>query len=231
MVGATGFEPATSWSQTRRSTRLSYTPKTSPQGWPMRAGVNAGLSPPHAASVGAIVPNRPGFPATDRGEEAARPIRRARATRGSSGTTRPPAESRSKRQGPAGVLCRRSAGSGSGGRPDRHARTARVYFNRPGAAQASFASGGRAPAGPRGAGNHRPTRAPGWLNLNVQPQPAQRDRRAAFKAARPSGGRRAWRHPRAGRATSPVRPQSRPARAPRRRSSSRRGSSRPAPCR
>ena len=26
MVGATGFEPATSWSQTRRSTRLSYTP-------------------------------------------------------------------------------------------------------------------------------------------------------------------------------------------------------------
>ena len=28
MVGATGFEPATSWSQTRRSTRLSYTPTT-----------------------------------------------------------------------------------------------------------------------------------------------------------------------------------------------------------
>jgi hypothetical protein len=26
LVGATGFEPATSWSQTRRSTRLSYTP-------------------------------------------------------------------------------------------------------------------------------------------------------------------------------------------------------------
>src|SRR5688572_22384334 len=26
VVGATGFEPATSWSQTRRSTRLSYTP-------------------------------------------------------------------------------------------------------------------------------------------------------------------------------------------------------------
>jgi hypothetical protein len=26
MVGATGFEPATSWSQTRRSTKLSYTP-------------------------------------------------------------------------------------------------------------------------------------------------------------------------------------------------------------
>ena len=28
MVGATGFEPATFWSQTRRSTRLSYAPKT-----------------------------------------------------------------------------------------------------------------------------------------------------------------------------------------------------------
>ena len=27
MVGAIGFEPTTSWSQTRRSTRLSYAPK------------------------------------------------------------------------------------------------------------------------------------------------------------------------------------------------------------
>ncbi|MEN9635129.1 MAG: hypothetical protein RL077_3533 [Verrucomicrobiota bacterium] len=27
MVGAIGFEPTTSWSQTRRSTRLSYTPR------------------------------------------------------------------------------------------------------------------------------------------------------------------------------------------------------------
>ena len=27
MVGKTGFEPATSWSQTRRSTKLSYFPK------------------------------------------------------------------------------------------------------------------------------------------------------------------------------------------------------------
>src|SRR5438094_5574031 len=26
-IGVTGFEPATSWSQTRRSTKLSYTPK------------------------------------------------------------------------------------------------------------------------------------------------------------------------------------------------------------
>ncbi len=26
MVGKTGFEPATSWSQTRRSTKLSYFP-------------------------------------------------------------------------------------------------------------------------------------------------------------------------------------------------------------
>ena len=27
LVGVTGFEPATSWSQTTRSTKLSYTPK------------------------------------------------------------------------------------------------------------------------------------------------------------------------------------------------------------
>jgi hypothetical protein len=27
MVGVTGFEPATSWSQTKRSTKLSYTPE------------------------------------------------------------------------------------------------------------------------------------------------------------------------------------------------------------
>ena len=27
VVGVTGFEPATSWSQTRRSTKLSYTPR------------------------------------------------------------------------------------------------------------------------------------------------------------------------------------------------------------
>jgi hypothetical protein len=26
-IGVTGFEPATSWSQTRRSTKLSYTPE------------------------------------------------------------------------------------------------------------------------------------------------------------------------------------------------------------
>ena len=26
-IGVTGFEPATSWSQTRRSTKLSYTPQ------------------------------------------------------------------------------------------------------------------------------------------------------------------------------------------------------------
>jgi hypothetical protein len=32
MVGAIGFEPTTSWSQTRRSTRLSYTPKTDGMG-------------------------------------------------------------------------------------------------------------------------------------------------------------------------------------------------------
>ena len=31
MVGAIGFEPTTSWSQTRRSTRLSYTPPIEPR--------------------------------------------------------------------------------------------------------------------------------------------------------------------------------------------------------
>ncbi len=30
MVGATGFEPATSWSQTKCSTRLSYAPRAKP---------------------------------------------------------------------------------------------------------------------------------------------------------------------------------------------------------
>ena len=30
LVGAKGFEPSTPWSQTKYSTRLSYTPKTSP---------------------------------------------------------------------------------------------------------------------------------------------------------------------------------------------------------
>src|SRR5437762_3422453 len=43
MVGATGFEPATSWSQTRRSTRLSYTPGRTGKGWRRADSVNAGL--------------------------------------------------------------------------------------------------------------------------------------------------------------------------------------------
>ena len=30
LVGAKGFEPSTSWSQTKHSTRLSYTPKRTP---------------------------------------------------------------------------------------------------------------------------------------------------------------------------------------------------------
>jgi hypothetical protein len=30
MVGETGFEPATSWSQTRRATRLRYSPRLVP---------------------------------------------------------------------------------------------------------------------------------------------------------------------------------------------------------
>jgi hypothetical protein len=34
MVGATGFEPATSWSQTKCSTRLSYAPQETPPGRP-----------------------------------------------------------------------------------------------------------------------------------------------------------------------------------------------------
>ena len=38
VVGAIGFEPTTSWSQTRRSTKLSYTPMTLQ---PMRLRSNA----------------------------------------------------------------------------------------------------------------------------------------------------------------------------------------------
>ena len=33
MVGAIGFEPTTFWSQTRRSTKLSYTPKIGESVW------------------------------------------------------------------------------------------------------------------------------------------------------------------------------------------------------
>jgi hypothetical protein len=33
MVGATGFEPATSWSQTKCSTRLSYAPNPTSRGY------------------------------------------------------------------------------------------------------------------------------------------------------------------------------------------------------
>jgi hypothetical protein len=33
VVGAIGFEPTTSWSQTRRSTKLSYTPMTARPPW------------------------------------------------------------------------------------------------------------------------------------------------------------------------------------------------------
>ena len=40
MVGAIGFEPTTSWSQTRRSTRLSYTPITGCIGRVARETVN-----------------------------------------------------------------------------------------------------------------------------------------------------------------------------------------------
>ena len=43
MVGAIGFEPTTSWSQTRRSTRLSYTPLTAGMGRVGVAGVNDGF--------------------------------------------------------------------------------------------------------------------------------------------------------------------------------------------
>jgi hypothetical protein len=42
----TGFEPATSWSQTRRSTKLSYTPlyhQTQTRLWADRAGRQANL--------------------------------------------------------------------------------------------------------------------------------------------------------------------------------------------
>ena len=43
MVGATGFEPATSWSQTKRSTRLSYAPDSPSDAWLRAAQVNFAL--------------------------------------------------------------------------------------------------------------------------------------------------------------------------------------------
>ena len=45
-VGARGFEPPTSWSQTRRSTKLSYAPKLPAGGLIRRAGGNYAPSPP-----------------------------------------------------------------------------------------------------------------------------------------------------------------------------------------
>ncbi len=46
LVGATGFEPATSWSQTRRSTRLSYTPGSNGQGRVLFRGCQETTSDP-----------------------------------------------------------------------------------------------------------------------------------------------------------------------------------------
>jgi hypothetical protein len=41
VVGAAGFEPATSWSQTKRSTKLSYAPTRTPQEYrPVQAPCN-----------------------------------------------------------------------------------------------------------------------------------------------------------------------------------------------
>ena len=50
MVGAIGFEPTTSWSQTRRSTRLSYTPQYTEQN-----GVVLGLEPRLGANLARTV--------------------------------------------------------------------------------------------------------------------------------------------------------------------------------
>ena len=43
MVGTTGFEPATSWSQTKRSTGLSHAPNRvdNPMYWPRRNEIHA----------------------------------------------------------------------------------------------------------------------------------------------------------------------------------------------
>ena len=49
MVGVTGFEPATSWSQTRRSTKLSYTPRLK------RASCNMARSTVHPESCESIL--------------------------------------------------------------------------------------------------------------------------------------------------------------------------------
>ncbi len=59
MVGAIGFEPTTSWSQTRRSTRLSYTPKES-KAWAKWAYVNAAVHFPSKISTFSTVFGFPG---------------------------------------------------------------------------------------------------------------------------------------------------------------------------
>src|SRR4051794_10562045 len=71
MVGATGFEPATSWSQTRRSTRLSYTPfherQTVGEATAVSMTVSIGAHPiSRAVSARAFVPRRHRFGPTTR---------------------------------------------------------------------------------------------------------------------------------------------------------------------
>ena len=62
MVGAARFELATSWSQTRRSTRLSYTPnRRTRNGWGRLIRVNAGLSADTAELLIEPVPALTGF--------------------------------------------------------------------------------------------------------------------------------------------------------------------------
>ena len=78
-VGARGFEPPTSWSQTRRSTKLSYAPKLPAGGWTRRAGGNNAPSPP--AGKRFLKPFRARFAfappggGTDRGKLATAPTR------------------------------------------------------------------------------------------------------------------------------------------------------------
>ncbi len=53
VVGVTGFEPATSWSQTRRSTKLSYTPRDCAVLYHARSVAACGIfAPPMRNAIG-----------------------------------------------------------------------------------------------------------------------------------------------------------------------------------
>ena len=56
MVGVAGFEPATSWSRTKRSTKLSHTPKNIAIGSPMALVGEEGFEPSQTESESVVLP-------------------------------------------------------------------------------------------------------------------------------------------------------------------------------